>query len=256
MWWFHGTVEAGGRVFLNNPPRNGSAYLGQNSLAKYYEYSDIRPGPFGNVWLSAGSKDGLYQVDVAGKNIGYDDQRYWLGASKAGEHYFNFEWDQTPHLYSTSALTPFQGVGTSTLTVPATSKAATAAGITGFNQTDIGIRRDTASVQYRWTPDDAWDIKADYSHLQRTGTQVEGVVGLSVVNAHSAAVQVPRPVDDTTQNYGLNGEYVGTSPWGKRFNFKLAYNGSTYTDAFTSYTVQSPFTTGTQLSSRVHVAEQ
>src|SRR5580704_3720316 len=37
-WWFHGTLEAGGRFFLNDPQRNGSAYLGQNSLAKYYEY--------------------------------------------------------------------------------------------------------------------------------------------------------------------------------------------------------------------------
>ena len=54
------------------------------------------------------------------------------------------------------------------------------------------------------------------------------------------ATQVPRPVDDVTQNYGLNGEYVGTSPWGKRFNLKLAYNGSDYTDDFTSYTIARP----------------
>src|SRR5262249_25683423 len=33
FWWFHGTLEAGGRLFLNNPLRNGSAYLGQQSLA-------------------------------------------------------------------------------------------------------------------------------------------------------------------------------------------------------------------------------
>ena len=99
------TVEAGGRFFLNNPQRNGSAYLGQQSLAKFYEYRDLRPGPFGNVWLSTGSRDGLYEVDVGGKNIGYDDQDYYLEASKAGQHYFNFDWDQTPHLYSTSAQT-------------------------------------------------------------------------------------------------------------------------------------------------------
>ena len=43
-WWFHGDVEVGGRFFTNNPQRNGSVYLGQQSLAKYYEYSDIRPG--------------------------------------------------------------------------------------------------------------------------------------------------------------------------------------------------------------------
>ena len=29
FWWFHGDVEVGGRFFLNNPQKNGSAYLGQ-----------------------------------------------------------------------------------------------------------------------------------------------------------------------------------------------------------------------------------
>ena len=93
-------------------------YLGQQSLAKFYEYRDLRPGPFANVWLSTGSRDGLYEVDVGGKNIGYDDQHYYLEASKAGQHYFNFDWDQTPHLYSTSAQTFYQGVGTGALTLP------------------------------------------------------------------------------------------------------------------------------------------
>ncbi|MGB7714244.1 MAG: MtrB/PioB family outer membrane beta-barrel protein, partial [Pseudolabrys sp.] len=106
-WWWHGEVDIGGRFFLNNPQRNGLNYLGQNSLAKFYEYRDLRPGPFGNIWLSTGSRDGLYQVDLGGKNIGWEDQYYYLDASKAGEHYFNFQWDQTPHLYSTSALTPY-----------------------------------------------------------------------------------------------------------------------------------------------------
>ena len=243
LWWFHGEVEVGGRVFLNNPQRNGSAYLGQPSLAKFYEYRDLRQGPFSNFWLSAGSGDGLYRVDVGGKNVGYNDQSYYLDASKAGEHYFNFDWDQSPHLYSTSAQTPYLGVGTTSLTLPAgypNKLNTTSAGIVPFlQQTDIGIKRDTASAEYRWTPTDAFDIRADYSHLRRTGTQVDGVTGVSGTSAFSGAVQVPRPVSDTTQNYGLNGEYAGTSPWGKAFTFKLAYSGSRYTDDYSSYTIQS-----------------
>ena len=250
-WWFHGSVEAGGRFFLNDPPRNGSVYLGQPSLAKYYQYTTIKPGPFSNMWLSAGSKDGFYQVDFDAKNIGYSDQNYYLSLSKAGQHYFNFVWDQTPNLYSTSAQTPFNGVGTSTLTLPTNcnSSAATTGAVVVpcLYQTDLGIRRDTAAVDYRWTPTDAWDIKADFSHMRRTGTQIDGVAGFvpSGGSFFSAATQVPRPVSDTTQNYGLNGEYAGTSPWGKKYTFKLGYSGSQYTDDFSSYTAQSPFCTGT-----------
>ena len=190
-WWWHGELEVGGRFFLNDPQKNGLNYLGQNSLAKFYEYRDLRPGVFGNIWLSTGSRDGLYQVDIGGKNIGYSDQNYnastggqhyfndqsyYLDASKAGEHYFNFQWDQTPHLYSTSALTPYNGIGGNNLTLPpGLAKSLFDAAQLGhfftgspsvlslinanLHQTDIGIRRDTASVEYRWTPTDAWDIQ-------------------------------------------------------------------------------------------------
>jgi len=247
-WWFHGTIEAGGRFFFNNPSRNGSVFLGQNSLAKYYEYSDVKPGPFTNFTVSTGSHDGLYQIDFGGKNVGYDDQSYYLGASKAGEQYFNFDWDQTPHVYSTSAQTPYQGVGTNALTLPAGALGKTAATIVPFDhQSDLGIRRDTASFQYRWTPTDAWDIKADYSHMRRTGTQVDGITGING-SAFSSPIQVPKPVADTTQNYGLNGEYAGTSAWGQRYTFKLGYSGSQYTDDYSSYTVQAPTGTIGQMS--------
>ena len=117
-WWIHGEVEIGGRFFLNNPSKTGPRYLGQKSLAKYYEYSSVKPGPFSNLWVSMGSRDGLYQVDLGGKNIGYDDQYYYFDASKAGQHYFSFQWDQTPHLYSTSAQTMYSGVGSNNLTLP------------------------------------------------------------------------------------------------------------------------------------------
>ncbi|MGA7807315.1 MtrB/PioB family outer membrane beta-barrel protein, partial [Bradyrhizobium sp.] len=264
-WWFSGYVEAGGRDFLNDPLSNGQtavytnknlpvptvALTNQKSLAKYYEYSDIKPGAFGDFTMSVGSKDGLYQADVGGKNVGYDDQNYYLDLSKAGQHYLNLGWDQTPHLYSTSAQTPWLGVGTNMLTLPAgcASKTnTTAAVVTGANclgpTTDVGIHRDTGSVGYRWTPTDAWDVRADFSNMHRSGTQVDGVVGMGPAGFPYGPNQVIKPVDDTTQNFGVNGEYAGTSPWQQKYTFKVGYQGSTYNDGFSSYTVQNPYCTG------------
>jgi hypothetical protein len=97
-WWYHGYIESGGRFFVNNPPRNGSISNNQDSLAKYYEYSTIKPGPFLYGHWATGSNDGLYQIDTWAKNVGYGDQNYQADLSKAGEHYLTFEWDQTPHL--------------------------------------------------------------------------------------------------------------------------------------------------------------
>ena len=255
FWWFHGYVEAGGRFFLNNPQNGGIAAQGGRSLGKFYEYRDLRPGPFGNFHLATGTSNGLYQVDVWGKNVGYDDQRFDLRASKAGEQYFNFQWDETPHNYGTGH-TIFDGVGSTALTVPTALATQLATDCGGgrycanptaaaqhINQSlhdvDMGIRRDTAAVDWRWTPTTAWDIKADYSNMHRTGTQTDGIaLGYST---RGVRVDAPKPVDDTTQNFGVNGEYQGTSPWGKLFTLKVAYNGSIYSDASDSYTVQNPF---------------
>ena len=268
-WWTHGEIEFGGRGFVNNPNQSGSifgntnpadtttggyAYLGQKSLGKYYEYSRVAPGAFGGGHVAAGTSDGLYQADIWANNVGYRDQAYLLELSKIGEQYFWFNWDQTPHVYSTSAQTPYFGVGTNNLTLPAgATGVASARNLLPFlHQTDIGIERDTASAAYRWTPPDpsrpegyAWDVRADYSHMDRTGTQVQGV---TINSPGGPAAQVPAPVDDTTQNFGANGEYAGISPWGGKYTFKLAYNGSIYTDHISSFTVQNPFTSSATIS--------
>ena len=259
-WWTHGELEVGGRGFTSAPARDGSGALNANvwqqggNLAKYYEYSDIAPGAFGGGHVATGSKDGLYQIDLWANNIGYTDQSILLNASKAGEQYLSVGWDQSPHLYSTTAQTPYLGVGGTALTLPPgalSNVATTAAGIIPFlHQTDLGIKRDTASGSYRWTPTEAWDFNADYAHMDRTGTQAAGVVGLianitaGTSRTSSDNIEVPAPVNDTTQNFGANGEYAGTSPWGQKFTFKVAYNGSQYDDNISSYTVQNPYCTG------------
>ena len=293
-WWvFHGEVEAGGRFFLNDPQKTGIKSQNGQALGKYYEYSDIKPGPFGQFWLNGQTKDGLYNFNVWGDNVGYNDQRYEADVSKAGEHYFDVIWDQTPHVYSTNALTLYSGIGGPALVLPpglsntlfndagctriggqvqpgpnpppptncntngnlgAAQRAAIQRDLTNnLYVTDIGIRRDTAGVAYRWTPTDAWDIDVAYMNMHRWGTQVEGVVfspGTSGV-----AAQVPKPVNDTTQNFGVNGEYKGTSPWGKPFTFKLGYAGSIYQEDFGSYTVQNPFCDATTPQSTAGVGQ-
>ena len=139
FWWTHGEIEVGGRDFLNDPTVGGSiwgdtnhanfatggyAFIGQQSLAKYYEYSIVAPGAFGGGHVATGTSDGLYQIDLWANNVGsnfqgFSDQSYMLTASKAGEQYLTFIWDQTPHVYSTSAQTICNGVGSNNLTLPA-----------------------------------------------------------------------------------------------------------------------------------------
>jgi MtrB/PioB family decaheme-associated outer membrane protein len=269
-WWTSGFIEFGGRGFLNDPADGGKAALGQKSLAKFYEYKTEKPGPFGNFNFAAGSANGLYQIEAWGYNPGYSDQGYDAYFTKAGEHYVDVQYDQTPHVYSTGASTPFVYNGNGALTlVPnfgtnlhtafgaATPGAAwpgsinatqAAAGNALLPSTDLGIRRDTAAVNYRWTPTDSWDVKVDYSNTHRTGSLADQIK-LSGSPGSGADINIPKPVDDTTQNFGVNGEYIGTSPWGQRFNAMAGYLGSVYTDNISApglngasgFTVANPY---------------
>ena len=260
-WWTHGFIELGGRDFVNNPPRNGFTWQNQPSLAKYYEYSTIKPGAFADFYVATGSGNGRYQIDAYGKNVGYSDQRYDASFSEAGKQYLNFQWDQTPHVYSTSAgsLLTMQG-NALVVANPAVPGLMYNAGTPGWGgatptqakadamrqvinnnvvRTDVGIRRDTAAVDYRYTPDDTWDIKASYSNMHRSGSQFDGVVMAN--NPTGARVDVAKPIDDTTHNFDVSGEYNGVSPWGQRLTAQVGYMGSVYSDGLTNYTVQNPF---------------
>jgi MtrB/PioB family decaheme-associated outer membrane protein len=236
-WWTHGVVEFGGRDFVNNPQKSGLTAFGGKSLSSYYEYSDIAPGPFGDFDVATGTNDGLYQLEIGGANVGYDDQSFFLDWSEIGVQYFVFTYDQTPHLYSTNALSPYVVNGDQVTFAPGVPKTATTAALLAPYAAPValGIHRDTASFAYRWTPDEAWDLNLDYSYMSRTGTQPSEVAESNA----KIDTQYAKPVDDSTQNYSANGEYVGMSPWGKRYVFSLGYSGSQYHDNITNVFVQA-----------------
>ena len=63
--------------------------------------------------------------------------------------------------------------------------------------------------------------------------------------------QVPKPVNDYHQStYGINGEYLGVSPWDKKYTLKLAYTGSQYRDEYLLYGAESVLSAGIDLHLR------
>src|SRR5689334_4779643 len=128
--------------------------------------------------------------------------------------------------------------------------AASNAIVTGNSHTiDLQVRRDTASAAGRWTPTDNWDFNVDYSHTHREGVQAMGAVSFSPAasgtSATRSALELPRPIDDTTQNANLKGEYAGSTPWGKPFNVSLGGGFSNYQDSFEALVFQNPWNVST-----------
>jgi len=103
-------------------------------------------------------------------------------------------------------------------------------------QIEIGTERDTGKVSYGFAPTPEWDFRVDYAQERKKGRQAFG----TVLNGFNA-IEIPGPVDYTTQTFGASGQYVGTYGDNKRFNINLAYNGSIFDNKYESVTFDNPF---------------
>jgi MtrB/PioB family decaheme-associated outer membrane protein len=253
MWSYDGYAEVGGRTYLNNPDKK--------QLGKFFRYEDWSPGAFGNFYFGA-HRVGAdpFDLTASGFNMGWDDQAYELNLSQPGTYYLTFGWDETPHIYSKDAKTTYGPIGGTVATtlvfpgasippaIPAPSQATKNFVDANSSVFDLGFRRDTASATARWTPNDNWDITADYSHMHRHGTQPLSAVTFTTpvggFGPRRATIQLAKPVDDTTQNGHVKAEYAGTSPWGKSFNVALGYGISVYNNEDKSVIFNNPWNAG------------
>src|SRR4029450_2627287 len=92
-----GGIEAGGGFYLDSRPS-------QKDRAKFEEYRDMSPGLFllgANLRLSR--PDESLFGEFGGSKWGFSDQDYYLSFGRLGTWQFDFLWDQTPHVISTTA---------------------------------------------------------------------------------------------------------------------------------------------------------
>jgi MtrB/PioB family decaheme-associated outer membrane protein len=282
-WYFYGGLETGGRFVVDGPPSGfGTAtpcIVGgfpttcfttasqTQSRAKFEEYGNVPSAPFLDwINLQAGTRDGRFAFDFWGRSVGLNNQSYGFTISQPGQHYFTFEWDQTPHLLSTSGKTVFSGVGTTSLTVnPAlpvsltpflgtaatdpASRASIQALINGaVMPLELGTQRDRVTAAYRGTPTPDWDLSILYSNEHRTGVLPASVPAFFDTAAPALThypIGLPKPIDDTTQNLEAFGERSGMYFLGARWTSNVAYSGSLYNNSLTQLDAQNPFCTQT-----------
>jgi len=136
-----GDIELGWRFFLERPS--------ERERGKFEEYRDIPPGIFlENLEMYLLSKDESYLIEIRARDVGLEDQNFFLRSSKVGLYSFEFEWDQVPHVFSTAS--------------PLADK--------------IDLRRDTARLSLSYTPTPEWDVWADYKYTDRDGLIPKGVI--------------------------------------------------------------------------------
>lgn len=279
---YSGEIEAGGIGFIDRPqnqirttpipvvgfgvPVTGNPIPGQwgytrpESRAKFEEYGNINPGFwFDHLTFGAATADGRYFTDFSASHIGNNDQDFFLRLGETGKQYLTLEWNQIPHLYSTTAQSLFGGSSTF-LTAPDLHVACPSTGVgsnvaatacaTAINANlhtiNLGIQRDKGTVTYRSTPDDKSEFRVEYSHERRWGNIETGITSGTTganggIGPSGTAFQVPMPIADTTQDARASYQYTGTSPWGMRFTGSAQYNVSIFRNDLTVVDVQNPF---------------
>jgi len=218
-----GSVEVGGAYVSDSSSKFGE-YNGLNKDGGYF---------IGDFSARFRGQDAAYwNLDAA--NLGLDARSLSAEGGKQGTYKLLLNYQELPHFISDSAQTPFIGNGGASLTLPAGFPASTTTLMplaSTLRQVDLETKRKELGVGASWTPARAWDYGVNFRHQIREGTL--GTAGAFFVTAS----QLVRPVDYVTDQIDASASFTDT-----RFQAKLAYYGSNFTNNDPSLTWQNPFT--------------
>jgi hypothetical protein len=237
----------------------------EGDAARYERYRDLRDGVFSNLNLRRES--GSYLFDANAWHVGYRDQRYNATALSRRIN-VGFDWLSLPLNYSYLTRTPYVTNG-DTLTLDDAAQRAvqgptfapadgSAVGVpcapgappaacgtpaqaaqalanrsiyNGLATTfDLRQQRNTGAVALNYAPTRAIDVDGRFLSSQRDGQQPWGASF-----AFNNAVELPKPLDDTT-----NDVEVGASWANPRAMLRVGWYGSWYTNHFNRLVWDNP----------------
>ncbi len=217
-------------------PNLGAGYVSDDS-AKFGEYTGLNEEGAYVVADADGryrSKDGLW-LDLSAVDLGLDSRYVGIEGGKQGMYQLHLSYKQLPHNISDTALSPFIGFGTSSLTLPSnwvpagttTTMTALDASLRGV---DLETERRLFDLGASLTPVKHWAFAANVRHEEKTGTR--GTGGSFVFNDS----QLPMPVDYKTDQIDVSAAYSVA-----RFKARIAYYGSIFRNDNDSLTWANPY---------------
>jgi len=179
--------------------------------------------------------EGRY-FDLYARNLGYDSRQLEMRGGNQGRYELRFAWKETPKYRGYGTQTPFLGVGSDTLTLPADwVRARTTDGMTALDSTlhtaPLKIQRKTLDLGLTTQFARDWSYRVDYQRQEKKGSQPFG--GALMFNN---ATILPAPVDFTTDQFDMDLTWTG-----RRAQVQLGFIGSYFDNGDSSLTWQNPF---------------
>src|SRR3990172_4765209 len=222
-----GDIEAGVRLYGDRPSDRESA--------KFEEYRALPQLPYlERFHLRLFRPDESYSFEFDGSKWGQEDQEFSLRTGRLGLWEFGFDWDQTPHIFSTNARMLAQEVRRGVFALPGGLARALPADGPRYNAApavdEIGVRWDTARISFKLTPTPDLELKAEYVHIDKDGDRPFGVpFGFSFI-------EVLEPIEQTIHDFRLQAT-IAREQWQLQFGYTL----SIFHNPLTPLITDSPF---------------
>ncbi len=197
------------------------------------QYQDLSNGALSNV--GARGRSSTTWFDGYGENFGRTDQFMYLRGGmydifKTGA-YFN----EIPHTFNSSAITPYSGSGSNLLTAvfpqynPNT-----------WNSFREGYERKDAGGYFEWQRNSPWYFRVDGNEVKFDGTKVGSAAnGTSPGNGF---VDLAFPVQYKTSNWGVEGGYQSS-----KATYSVRWDYSKFDNSNDSFQWTNPFFGGNSL---------
>lgn len=220
-----GEITSGIQFFLDEPNPTRSA--------KFEEYRSVPEGLFlENLRLRLTTKDDKYSYWLEGSKWGRTDQEFTVGAGRPGLWEAQFEWDQTPHVYSRrSAQLLSARVNDHVFALPEPRPS-----LQTYNQgttlDEVSLRWDIARLSVLLTPTPDWEIRGTYTRIHKEGQRAIGIAFQTPMNNF---IEVLEPINMTQHDIRLGGTYAR-----ENWQIQFSYAFSLFENNRTSVTADNP----------------
>ena len=174
-----------------------------------------------------------YFAELSATDLGLASRGLAAHSGREGIYSVKIGYDELPRYFTENAATPFRGVGSGVLTLPAGYPAAgTSTMPLGSTQqsVDVGFKKKQFGVSAAVVAMDNWTYRASFKHDVRDGTRP--MYG----SFFSSATQLVAPVDQVTDQLEVSAAYATRS-----LQASLAYQISRFSNGTESLTWDNPY---------------
>jgi len=219
-----GEVEAGVRFLPNEPSKA--------QRGKFEEYRDFTEGPFlQGLQLRIFRPDESYSASFAGSKWGQQDQEFALRAGRLGLWEFGFDWDQTPHIFSTTSRMLATQTQPNFFSLP-TPRPSLSAYNFGRRLDEVGVRWDTGRLSFSITPTPEWELRAEYTRIKKDG---ERPLGMAFSSPGGNFMEILEPIDQTVHDLRLKATWAR-----ENWQLQVGYTFSAFENNFRSVGADNP----------------